>query len=126
MGTLTEARIAVAEAVTSAGIECTAYAPESLNPPAAFVDSLNVDLTTGIGLSFCLSGMATGQIVTVAQRNDRAGATQYLEDLAKPIIEALDGVDGLRVTAADSGTVEVAGQSLPSVVYSIEFGIGIT
>lgn len=126
MGAVTDVRAALADAVTVAGLPCTPYPPDALSPPAAFVDSLSIDFAGGSGFSFCLSGLARGSIVTVAQRNDKAGATQFLEDLMGPILEQLEEMDGMRVVSVDSGTANVSGVDLPSVVYSVEFGVGIS
>lgn len=123
MGAVTDARKALAGAVTTAGIDCTPWPPDSLAPPAAFVDSVNIDYSTGAGFSFCANGLATALITTCGQRNDKAGATQYLEDLIPAILEQLDGINGVRVTGVDSGSANIAGNELPAVVYQIEFGI---
>jgi hypothetical protein len=123
MGAVTDARQALADAVTAAGIDCTPWPPDALAPPAAFVDSVNIDYSTGNGFSFCANGLAVAQVTTCGQRNDKAGATQYLEDLIPKIIENIDGIDGVRVTGVDSGSANIAGADLPAVVYQIEFGI---
>jgi hypothetical protein len=118
MGALTDARTELAAVVSAAGIDTTPYPPDSLTPPAAFVDSVSLDLQGGG--SFC-TGLATANLITVAQRNDKAGATQYLEDLITPILENLGGLAGLRVTGVDSGTTNIGGADLPAVVYTVEF-----
>ncbi len=123
MNTVTEAREWLAAAVTSAGLDCEPYPPDALNPPAAFVDNLNIDYSPGGGFSFCEAGSGTASIIACAQRNDRAGSTKSLEDLIKPTLDALHDLDGVRVTAVQSGSTEISGTTLPAVLYTVEFGI---
>ena len=123
MSGVTAARIALAEAVTQAGLDCEPYPPDAVNPPAAFVDSIRTEYVSGSGFSFCLSGAAAATIIAVAQRHDRAGSTQYLEDLIPPTLAALEGIGGVRVTGVDSGTTQIAGTDLPAVIYTVEFAI---
>lgn len=123
MTSITAARQQLAEAVTAAGLECTPYPPDSLAPPAAFVDTLTVDYTSGAGWSFCDSGDATAAIVTCAQRNDRAGSQSMLEGLVPDTVRTLTGIPGLRVLAVGSGTTDISGSTLPAVIYTVGFAI---
>lgn len=123
MSGITDARQALSAAVTAAGIECTPYPPDSLIAPAAFVDAVSVDYSAGAGYSFCASGQATAQIVASAPRNDRAGSMKQLEDLIPGIVAALEGLEGVRVLAVESGTVEVGTSTLPAVLYTAQFHI---
>ena len=122
MAALTDARRYLAEAVTGAGLECLPY-PDSTNPPIAFVDSIAVDLETGSGWSFCLAGSATATITSCAQRDDRAGSTQQLEDFADQALKALGDIPGVRVTAVQSGAADISGKKLPAVIYTVQFAI---
>src|SRR6188768_4168665 len=99
MAALTDARHYLADAVTGAGLECLPYPPDSTNPPIAFVDTITVDLETGAGWTFCLAGSATATITSCAQRNDKAGSTQGLEDFVDVALKALGDIPGVRVTA---------------------------
>ncbi len=123
MSGLTGARRALADAVTSAGIECSPYPPDSLAAPAAYVDAVAVDYSAGAGYSFCATGSATARVVAVAPRHDTAGSIQHLEDLAPGILRALEAVPGVRVTGVESGTVEVNGNGLPAVLFTVQFHI---
>lgn len=123
MAGLTDARASLAAAVSTAGIDCAAYPPDALTPPMAYVDTLSVDYNTGTGWSFCEQGIAQAAVVAVAQRNDRAGSTQLLEDLVPAVLKALAGVTGVRVLTVESGSTEVAGTTLPAVIFSVEFGL---
>ena len=118
---LGDAREALAQAVGAAGIVCTAYPPDAPTPPVAFVDALSIDYQTPTG--FCLMGMAQATIVTLAQRNDRQGSTQYLEALVGPITEILSDIAGLKLVSASSGVTQVAGNDIPAVVYTVQFAI---
>jgi len=122
VSTLADARAALADAVAGTGLDCTAYPPDSLVPPAAFVDTLAVDYDTG-GVSFCETGLATATIVACAQRHDRAGGSQQLEERVRSILDAVTAIDGVRVLGVESGSAEVAGTSLPAVVFTVRFGI---
>jgi hypothetical protein len=113
----------LAETVTGTGIDCAPYPPDSITPPAAWVDAVTIDLAAGAGFSFCESGLATATITAVKERNDRAGSTKTLEDLIPPILAAITGIGGVRVLAVQSGGVDVAGVSLPAVVFTVEFAI---
>jgi hypothetical protein len=122
MTNLQEAREALAFAVSDAGLTCLPYPPENPSPPLGFVDDLAMDFTGGGGFgTFCLPGSATATIVTIALRNDRAGAMQYLEGLIGPILEALYAIQGVRVVSAGSGQMSVGGQDLPAVTYTVSF-----
>ena len=121
MSAITDARAVLADAVTGAGIECQPYAPDSLNPPGAFVDSISVDYASGSGFSFCATGTASAQIITAAQRHDRAAGLQWLEDLAPEVLRRLEAIPGVRVLSAESGTVEVGTQTVPAVLYTVQF-----
>lgn len=121
MSALTDAREVLANAVSLAGLECTPYAPDSLSPPAAFVDTVTIDYD--LAQSFCMDGLATASVVACAQRNDRAGAMFGLESLVPVIVGGLVGVDGVRVLSVDSGSTEIGGASLPAVIFSVQFGL---
>jgi hypothetical protein len=123
MAALTDARAHLAEAVTAAGLECLPYPPDSVTPPIAFVDTITVDFEAGAGWSFCMTGMATATITSCAQRNDKAGATKGLENLVNPAVAALYGIDGVRVSAVQSGVADIGGTELPAVVYTVQFAI---
>jgi hypothetical protein len=122
---LTDARKQLSDAVTGAGIECAPYPPDNANPSPtqAFVDTLSVDFSTGSGWSFCYSGMAEAVVVTCAQRHDKAGGTRTLEDKIPGTLQALEGIQGVRVMNVQSGTVQITGQDLPAVLYSITFAV---
>jgi len=123
MSGLTGARASLAAAVSSAGIDCAPYPPDSLTPPMAYIDTVSVDYSTGTGWSFCAQGMAQATVVAVAQRNDRAGSTQLLEDMVPAVLEALAGITGVRVLGVESGSTEVSGTTLPAVITTVEFGL---
>ena len=123
MAGITEARKALAHAVSGAGIDCTPYPPDALAPPAAYVDSVSVDYSSGTGWSFCAQGLAQATVVAVAQRNDRAGSMQALEDLVPAILSGVEGIKGVRVLAVESGSSEIGGATLPAVIATVEFGI---
>ena len=116
MSGITGARQALAHAVSGAGIDCTAYPPDALTPPAAYVDSVAVDYSSGAGWSFCAQGLASASVVAVAQRNDRAGSTAGLEDRVPAILQALADLDGVRVLSVESGSAEIGGSTLPAVI----------
>ena len=123
MAALTDARRFLADAVTGAGLECLPYPPDSTMPPVAFVDTITVDLETGSGWSFCLSGSATATITSCAQRNDKAGSTRGLEDFIAPALDALGQIPGVRVITIQSGSADIGGSELPAVVYTVQFAI---
>lgn len=123
MSGITGARDAIAEAVSTTGMVCQPYAPDSINPPIAFVDSISVDYSSGAGYSFCAAGEATATVILAGQRHDRAASLQQLEDLAPAAINAIEALPGARVISTDSGNVEAMGQSLPSVLITIRFSI---
>jgi hypothetical protein len=125
MPTLNEARTALAAAVTSGGLECLAYPPDNPSPPIAFVDDLGMDFSgqLGGGTTFCMPGTAVATIVTIAQRNDRAGSMQFLEGLIPGVLQALQDTPGVRVATANSGQTTVGGVEVPAVVYSVQFFI---
>ena len=123
MAGITDARQQLADAVTAAGLVCTPYPPDSLAPPAAYVDAVSVDYGSGQGWSFCAQGLAQASVVAVAQRNDRAGSTQTLEDLVPSTLTGMEAIDGVRVLAVESGSAEISGTTLPAVIYTVEFGI---
>jgi len=123
MAGVTEARIALAEAVTQAGLDCAAYPPDAPNAPAAWIDQIQVEYVSGSGFSFCMAGSARATVIAVAQRNDRAAGTQYLEDLIQPTLIALEGLPGVRVVGVDSGSAQIAGTDLPAVIYTVEFAV---
>ena len=125
MSTITEARQALADAVTAVGIDCEPYPPDSITPPAAWVAGVAVDFAAGAGFSFCESGLASASIVAVKERNDRAGATQNLEDKIAPVNSGNTASGGVRVVDVQSGATEIAGQSLPAVTWSLEFAIAM-
>jgi hypothetical protein len=117
MATLHEARVAVADAVTAAGLSCTPYAEDSISLPAAFVDTATVAYE-GTTVFYCRS-LATMSLVTAAQRHDRPGATRSLEDLVPDIVTALGDL-GARVESASSGVVNLQGTEVPAVIYSVQ------
>lgn len=123
MPTLGEARQELANIVTAAGLHCEAYPPDAIVAPLAFVDDIGVDFTggTGGGGFFCLPGAAVATIVTLAQRNDRPGSMAYLEGLSAGVIEGLYTRGGIRVLSAASGQLNVGGQDLPSITYTVQF-----
>lgn len=123
MAALTDARQALADAVSNAGLDCTPYPPDALAPPAAYVDTLAVDYSNGAGWSFCAQGLANATVVAVGQRNDRAGSTQSLEDLIPAVLAGFQAVDGLRVLSVESGSSEIGGTAMPAVIYGVEFGL---
>ena len=123
MTTVADARQVLASAVTAAGLETLPYPPDNPSPPIAFVDDVAVDFTggTGSGAYFCLPGSALATVVQIAQRNDRPGAMAYLEGLMPSVLVALNEIEGLRVMAAQSGQLNVGGQDLPAVTYTVSF-----
>jgi len=121
--TITEARTLIAGAVSSAGVECSPYAPDSLIAPAAYVEGVDVDYT-GTGWTFCGTGTAQARVVACAQRNDRAGGMQMLEDLAPGVMTALEAVDGVRVMSVGSGEADIGGQTLPAIMWTVQFVLG--
>lgn len=123
MSALGDARAFLAQAVTSAGLECLPYPPDSTTPPIAFVDSLAVDYEPGSGWSFCETGMATATITSCGQRNDKAGAMQSLESMIAPALAKLHAIPGVRVSAVQSGTADVGGAELPAVLYTVTFAL---
>lgn len=123
MATLDEARKALATAVTSTGLKCQPYPPDSVNAPTAFVDSVLTDFTGSQpgGGYFCLPGLATATIVTLAQRNDRPGSMAYLEGFIPAVLEAIKALSGVRITSAASGAISFAGVEMPAVTYTLQF-----
>jgi len=121
---LEDARVELATAVTAAGFECLPYQPDAPAPPIAFVENLTIDLTgNSVAQSFCVPGIATATIVTIAQRNDWPGSTNYLEGHVEAVLASLYGLGGLRILSVQSGQANVGGQELPTVVYVVQFGI---
>lgn len=116
-----ESREVLANAVSSTGLACAPYAPDSFIAPAAWVDSVIVDYENGA--SMCLTGAVEAVIIAAGQRNDRAGSSQMLEELMPDVITALEGVPGVRVIQIQSGTAEVNGQTLPAVLYTCQYHI---
>lgn len=125
MTAVPDARHQLAAAVTAAGIECTAYAPDALVVPGAWVESVAVDYSSG-GWSFCGTGPAAARIIAAAPRNDRAGSLQQLEDLIPAVNTALEGIGGVQVTSVESGDAEISSQSLPAVIWAVRFTIAET
>ena len=123
MSSLSDARAALAEAVTSAGIECAAYSPENMNAPGAWIDSVTVDYSQGAGFSFCTSGLASAQIVAVAPRHDRAASRQWLEDIAPAIRSAVEMLPGVLVASLEEPEADIGGTSLPALVLTVRFEI---
>lgn len=125
MPTLDEARQALAAAVTSSGLQCLPYPADNPSPPLGFVDDVALDFSGGSGFptTFCLTGVAAATIVTIAQRNDRAGSMAYLESLVPTILQALQDTPGVRVVTANSGQTSVGGADLPAVIYGVSFFI---
>lgn len=124
MAALADARQALADAVTGAGIDCLAYPSDNLAPPIAFVDNIEIGFTEGaLGGSFCLPGTAAATVVAVSQRHDREGATAFLEGLIPPVLDALNAIPGLRVLAASSGSLSIGGQDLPALTVGVQFPI---
>jgi len=124
MSALDDSRTELANAVTAAGIECLPYPPDAPAPPLAFVDNLTMDFTANTyAQSFCVPGLVTATIVTIAQRNDMPGSTNYLEGFIPAVLDSLFGIAGLRIVSAQSGQANVGGQDLPAVVYVVQFGI---
>jgi hypothetical protein len=123
MADLDEARQALSEAVSGSGLACLPYPPENPSPPLAFVDDISVDFTGGaFGTGyFCLPGSATATIVTLAQRHDRTASMQFLEGKMPAILSALSAIPGLRILAAGSGQMNVGGQDLPALTYTVSF-----
>jgi hypothetical protein len=113
---LAAAREALAAAVTGAGLQCSAYAPDTVMAPAAFVDRMSMDYSAA---AFC-GAMADATIVTLAQRNDTAGSTAWLEGFIGPVVDALTAT-GARVVSAQSGTTQVGGSDVPAVIYTVQF-----
>lgn len=124
MAALDDARTALADAVTGAGLECLPYAPDTLSAPLAFVDEVALNFESGFaGGSFCLPAQATAAIVMTAQRHDRPGSTQYLETLLTDVLDALHAIPGVRVTAATSGSLSIDGQGIPATTIAVQFAI---
>jgi len=123
MSGVTDARIALAEAVTQAGLDCAAYPPDAPSAPAGWIDQVQVEYVSGSGFSFCMAGSARATIIAVAQRNDRAAGTQHLEDLIPPTLAALEGLPGVRVVGIDSGSAQIGSTDLPAVIYTVEFAV---
>lgn len=121
MSALTDARQVLADAVTGTGLQCAAYAPDALVAPGAWIDSLTIDYDTAG--SFCVPGQVEAVVIAVGQRNDRARSAQLLDELQPDVVEALETVEGVRVTQVQSGTAEVNGQTLPAVLYTTQFHI---
>ena len=123
MPTVSDARQTLATAVSAAGLTTLPYPPDNPSPPLAFVDDVAVDFTggSGNGAFFCLPGQAVATIVQVAQRNDRPGAMAYLEGLMPGTLQALNDIGGIRVLAVASGQLNVGGQDLPAVTYTVSF-----
>lgn len=115
---LTAARQALADAVTGTGLTCSAYPPDSIVTPSAFIDVATVAYQDAAGW-FCSPGDATFQVVTIDQRNDISSAVKYLEERVPGVVTAIHDIGGATVTAIASGSVEVGGQTLPAVTYSI-------
>lgn len=112
------ARAALAEAVGGAGYPCAPYAPDTVYAPGAWIDTLKVDLTLAAAYG---AGTATARVVCVQQRSDAEGAAQLLEAAAAGIVDALDSIPGVRVSGIESGQVEVNSQTLPAVIYTVDF-----
>ena len=114
---LTDARQAISDAVTESGLACSPYAPGTLVTPAAFVDVVTVAYDEGVGW-FCAPGQSEIQLVTVDQRNDSAAALAGLEDRVRSIVGAVQDL-GVTVLSVASGSVEIGGQTLPAVTYTL-------
>lgn len=119
MSALARARDALATAVSSTGLACEPYPPDSTIAPSAWIDSISVDYANGA--SFCGPGDGEAVIIAVGQRNDRAGSLASLEDSVPDIALALEGIDGVRVSTIQSGGAEVGGQTLPAVLFTVIF-----
>lgn len=112
------ARAALADAVGDAGYQCAPYAPDIVFAPGAWIDTLRVDLADPASFG---AGAATARVVCVEQRSDAEGAAHLLESAAGDIVRALDALAGVRVTGIESGQVEVNSQTLPAVIYTVDF-----
>jgi hypothetical protein len=123
MTTPAEYRQALADAVTGAGLTCEPYPADNPSLPSAFIDQLIVDYSSGSAASYCNSGQATATVVTAAQRNDRAGSTALLEDLVPAVLGAFDGMAGLQVASWQSGSINLAGNEVPGLVYTVRFPV---
>ena len=58
----------------------------------------------------------------MAQRNDVASALQWLEQQTDVIATAIEQT-GARVAAIASGTVNMGGQDLPAVTYTVNAAV---
>lgn len=115
------AREALADAVSVPGLPVFPYPPDTANAPCGWVDRLSVDYQSAG--SFCLPGAVTASLVTVAQRHDRPGSTALLEAAIRPTVDALAGIDGVLVTGVESGTADIGGETVPAVIYELQFHI---
>lgn len=121
MPTITDARRAIAQAVSSTGLACQEYPMDNMTLPAAFLNSANVAYDV-LAWSFCANGVGTFEVVTLAQRNDMPSGLAWLEQRIPVIAEALETI-GVRISGIESGTVSMGGQDLPAVTYTVTLGI---
>lgn len=113
------ARLALAGAVAAAaGHPCAPYAPDTVYAPGAWIESLKVDLADPLAFG---AGAATARVVCVQQRTDLEGAVRLLDAAAAGIVDALDAVPGVSVTGLESGQIEINSQTLPAVIYTVQF-----
>ena len=115
---LDEVRRRVAEAVTGAGVICTAYPADAPVPPAAWVDQVSLDYQTVS--SFCLPNQINFSVITCEQRNDRAEGIKNLESFVTKIVEAVEGLGAVRTIAVESGTTNVGSADVPAVAYQFQ------
>jgi hypothetical protein len=109
------ARVAIAQAVQSAGLECAPYAPDAPVPPCGFVD----DVEAAFLDSFCGAAQAEFQLVLVEQRNDRAEGLANLEAVLPSVLQQLTVVPGIYVTFLKTGTTQIGGLEMPAVSITV-------
>ena len=114
MTTLAELRQEIATAVTVTGlVTCLPYPPDTLAPPVAWIDAVNVQWITGN--PFCVASV-DAVVQHVVARNDSQSALTEVEAAIPDITEALEKAD-ITVSAVNTGTVEVSGQQLVAASY---------
>lgn len=117
--TMREARVAVAEAVEGTGLPCSPYPPDTVAPPVAFLDTMVLSYEASDNAWYCAPGAASLQLTMLEQRNDTGSAIAALEDRVPGVVDAVTRL-GVSVISVSSGSVEVGGQSLPAVTFTLQ------
>lgn len=112
---LAAARLAVAAAITGAGLHCSPYTPDAPVPPCAFIDTLELSMLPAYG------GQAQVEftVVAVEQRHDTEEGTRALEGRAAAFAAAVEALPGALLTGLQSGSTTIGGTEVPALILTI-------